>query len=274
MTDGKLQQTRFDESVFHTEWIPCKFLSVVWVQCQRKLREERVREIAANFDPELFNHVRVTLPNGNGIYHICDGQHGKAAVEMIWGPEEKVPCLIAPERDPAQAAELFIRMNTGQRPPTKIDHFKVSVTAKRPNETAIDRVVRQHGFHVDYPSKRAISAVAALKYVYNCGPKVLDRTLHYLDEIWRDDPAAVGGALLRGFGSFLNEFGDYLDPARFIDGTKKWTPGTLVRDAKAMRETHGLQTTDAIVQLLLQKYNHGQRPGKTLKRKSKDAEAA
>lgn len=260
----------FDQTGFRLEWIPCKSLSVVWVQAQRKYREDRAREIAGKFDPELFNPVRVTLPNGNGIYHICDGQHGKGAVEILWGPEEKVPCLIAPEGDPVRAADLFLRTNTSQRPPSKIDHFKVSVTAKRPVEVAIDRIVRQHGFRVDPTGKRVISAVAALKVVYNCGPKVLDQTLFFLNKIWTDDPNAVGGALLRGFGFFLNEFRSYLDNDRFVTTAKKWTPGTLVRDAKARRETHGIQTTEAIVQLLMEQYNHGLR-GKTLKRKSKEA---
>ena len=159
-----------------------------------------MKEIAANFDPELFNHVRVTLPNGNGIYHICDGQHGKAAVEMIWGPEEKVPCLIAPERDPSQAAELFIRMNTSQRPPTKIDHFKVYCHSMERMSQRLTAFPRQHGWHVDYPSKPSHQAVNwGTKVCLPFGTeRVLDRTLHYLDEIWTDDPAAVGGALLRG----------------------------------------------------------------------------
>ena len=267
MTDSIKE--RLDQGTFRLEWIACKYLSVVWVQAQRRYREERAREIAANFNPELFNPIRVTLPNGNGIYHICDGQHGKGAVEMMWGPEEKVPCLVAPEGDPVRAADLFLRTNTSQKPPSKIDHFKVSVTAKRPNEVTIDRIVRRHGFRVDSTGKKIISAVSALKFVYNCGPKVLDQTLQLLDEVWRDDPNAMGGALLRGFGVFLNEFGDYLDAKRFIHLTQKWTPGTLVRDAKALLHTQGLKLTPAIAQLLLEHYNHGLRSG-TLKRKSKD----
>jgi hypothetical protein len=264
MTDDN---KRLDQSTFRVDWIACKYLSVVWVQAQRKYREERAREIAANFDPELFNPIRVTLPNGNGIYHICDGQHGKGAVEMLWGPEEKVPCLVAPEGDPVRAADLFLRNNSCQRPPSKIDHFKVSVTAKRPNEVAINRIVRKHGYRVDSSGKKIISAVSALKFVYNCGPKPLDQTLYFLDAVWTDDHHAMGGGLLRGFGVFLNEFGDYIDPKRFIQGTKKWTPGTLIRDAKAMLHTHGLKLTPAIAQLLLEQYNHGLRHEKHLKHK-------
>ena len=116
MTDSIKE--RLDQGTFRLEWIACKYLSVVWVQAQRRYREERAREIAANFNPELFNPIRVTLPNGNGIYHICDGQHGKGAVEMMWGPEEKVPCLVAPEGDPGSRRPRTARGRTSSRTPS------------------------------------------------------------------------------------------------------------------------------------------------------------
>lgn len=260
--------SRFDQTKFKLEWIPCKFLSVVWVQAQRRYNEGRVKDIAGKFDPELFNPVRVTLPNGNGIYHICDGQHGKGAVEHLYGPEEKVPCLVAPEGDPVRAAKLFLRMNTSQKPPSQIDHFKVSVVAREPVETSIDRIVRHHGFRVENRSApKVITAVAALKAVFRCGPKVLDQTLGITRQIWPDLTAAMGGSVLRGMGTFLNEFGSYIDVARLVEVTqKKWNPETLVRDAKALKATHGWNTTEAVVQLLMTQYNHGIRKG-ALKRK-------
>lgn len=264
-----MSTNRFDQNNFKLEWIACKFLSVVWVQAQRRYREARVKEIAAKFDPELFNPVRVTLPNGNGVYHICDGQHGKGAVEHLYGPEEKVPCIVAPEGDPVRAAKLFLRMNTSQKPPSQIDHFKVSVVAREPIETSIDRIVRHHGFRVDNrPGAEIISAVAALKAVFHCSPKVLDQTIAIIHRTWPDVSAAMGGSVLRGFGTFLCEFGSYIEPDRLVEVVqKKWNPETLVRDAKALKATHGWNTTEAIMQLLMTQYNHGLRGKGMLKRK-------
>lgn len=266
---------RLERGGYRLEWIACKNLSVVWAQAQRKYREDRAREIADNFDPDLFDPIKVTLPNGNGVYHICDGQTRKGAVEMLYGKDELVPCLVAPEGNPVRAAELFLKTNTSRRPPTIIDNFKVSVTAKHPTEVAIDRIVRQHQRRVDNAgSKDAIPAVAALKYIFvSCSPKVLDLTLRALQDAWGDDRNAVSGPILRGFGMFLNEFAAYLDWKRFVETVKKkWTPGSLLRDAKAARDLHGGSTQEAIVQLLTSNYNRGLRTGKPLKRKQQPEE--
>lgn len=260
---------RLENAKYKLQWIACKNLSVVWAQAQRPYREARAREIADNFDPDLFDPLKVTLPNGHGIYHVCDGQTRKGAVEMLFGPNEQVPCLVAQEGDPVRAAEIFLQTNTGRRPPTLIDNFKVSVTAKRPVEVDIDQIVRRNHYRVDgSPSHDCISAVAALRFVYSvCGKKVLDDTLRVIHEIWHEDRNAVAAPIIRGLGVFLNEFGAHMDRKRFVQVTKKWTPGTLVRDAKATRELHHGSTTEAIVQLLLGNYNRSLRGNQVLKRK-------
>jgi hypothetical protein len=230
---------------------------VVWVQSQRPFKPKRAKEIADNFDPDILEPIHVTLPNGNGIYHICDGQTRKAAIESLWGPEEKVPCLVSEEGDPAKAAEIFLRTNTGRRPPTAVDYFKVSVTANRQTEVQIEKIVKHHSYYVDVGSNRgAISSVDALRFVYRCGPKVLSETLEILHKIWNDDHNAVQGSLLRGFGMFLNEFGSYINQDKFVKAVKdKWTPGSLFRDAKGASEMHQKPVPICMVDILLLQYN-------------------
>lgn len=53
-------------------YIPIKNLSVVWTQSQRPRDEKWAKEIADNFDPELYDPIIVTKPNGKGIYHIIE----------------------------------------------------------------------------------------------------------------------------------------------------------------------------------------------------------
>jgi hypothetical protein len=263
-----------DQSSYRLEWIACKNLSVVWIQAQRPYKESRAREIADNFDPDLFDPLKVTKPNGVGIYHVCDGQTRKGAVEMMYGPEECVPCLVAPEGDPVRAAEIFLKTNTGRRPPTIIDNFKVSVTAQRPVECGIDRIVRHHHYRVESSNAQdAISAVGALRFVYTvCGPQMLDHTLRTIHDVWDSDHNAVVAPLLRGFGVFLNEFHTHIKYPRFVETTKKkYSPGSLLRDAKAARELHGGGVTDIIVQLLTTNYNRNLRDGHPLKRKESKA---
>jgi hypothetical protein len=259
---------RVDPKNYHLEWIACKNLSVVWIQAQRKYNEKAAKNIADNFDPDLFDPIKVTLPNGNGHYHICDGQTRKGAIEMLYGQEEKVPCFVAREGDPVKAAKLFLGTNTGRRPPSAIDNFKVSVTAEMKNEVAINRIVRQHGYRVDTPGPDAISAVSALKYGYTCGVKVLDQTLRTVKKTWNGDANAVNGNLLRGFASFLNEFSSQVDEGRFCESvSKKWTPGQMLQEAKSLRDMRGGSTQATIKLMLFENYNR-RNPGKKIKPKT------
>src|SRR5262245_47168180 len=99
------------KSTYKLEWIPCRNLAVVWPEAQRPYKESVAKKIADNFDPDKFDPCRVTLPNGNGIYHLCEGQHRKSGLEMLYGPNELCPCIIVEESDPARAAEVFLGIN-------------------------------------------------------------------------------------------------------------------------------------------------------------------
>jgi hypothetical protein len=255
MADDK----RLNPTTYTIKWIPCENLQVIWRESQRPPRPKKVQEIIDNFDDELFGYIHVTLPDGNGIYHICDGQTRKAALEKLYGPKECAPCRIAPEGDPEKAAELFLRINTSRRPPTSVDNFKVSVTAKHNTEVQADRIVRKHGYHVDTGNvKGSISAVGSLKGIVESGggPKVLDQTLRLIREVWDDDQNAVRKDVLKGFAAFLNMFGSYINEPKFVAAVKKkWTPGKLVIDAATAAELHAKKPADAMVDLLLVVYN-------------------
>src|SRR5215475_3745500 len=250
------------------EWIPVRNLAIVWPEAQQPYMEAHAKRIAAEFDPDKFDPLRVTLPNGNGIYHICEGQHRKAAVEMLWGPNEMVPCLVANETDPARAAEIFLGINAdGRKHVPKVAKFKVSVTAKRPVEVNINRIVHHNGYRVEGThAQDTIAAVEALKYAYAKGPKTLDRTLRTLRETWSGDPAAVVALLIKGYAAFICEYAAEIDFERLrICMAKKFTPGKLAIEAKGVKETLHITGAAALVHLLLTTYNRGHR--KPLKRK-------
>src|SRR6516225_5950032 len=104
---------------YKTEWIPVKVLSVVWVNAQRPYDEKWAKQIADNFDPDKFDPIVVTQPNGQGIYHIVEGQHRRHALEMFAaktnngiGENELAPCRVIDEVDPARAAEIWLGNNS------------------------------------------------------------------------------------------------------------------------------------------------------------------
>src|SRR5215471_1460970 len=122
-------------------WIPVKFISVKWAEAQRGFEIKRAEKIKDQFDPDSFGFIVVTKPDAQGIYHCADGQHRRAAVEMMWGPDERVPCYIVDADTPERAAKIFLQMNKQRRPPQPLENFKVAVTAGEPDEVIINQIV-------------------------------------------------------------------------------------------------------------------------------------
>lgn len=252
----------FTKGAHSTQWIAIKHLSVVWASAQREYNERHAQKIAAEFDPDLFDDLVVTLPNGDGIYHVVDGQHRRGALCSLYGENEKVPCRIVNATDPARAAAIFDKINTGRRLPSSLEKFKVRVTSGSETEVAINGLVTSLGCRVEMASSPgAIRAVGALINVYNSfGLDVLKEALMTIIATWPNDRSAFEGPIIEGFGSLIGELRGHLDWKRLREKTSNtYTPGRLLAQAKADREALGGRISDGVRRVLMRNYNSGLR---------------
>ena len=60
-------QSQLSSKDYKLEWIRVRDLAVVWPEAQRPYKERWAKEIADNFDPDKFDPIKVTLPNGNPL---------------------------------------------------------------------------------------------------------------------------------------------------------------------------------------------------------------
>ena len=254
----------FDKKSQKIEWIPVKNISVIWAQAQREFNEKHARVIADNFDPEMFGTLAVTLPNGKGVYHVIDGQHRRTAVEMKWGPDEKVPCEVYNADDPARAAKLFDKINTARKTPQPLETFKVRVTAGDKDEVAVSKIVKASGYTLatgSHRGERTIGCVGALLAVYRIhGGEVLEDALKILQATWGADKGANTAAIIRGYAEFMAEFGKKANWGRLKECiATKFTPGRFIGAARTAREMSGGGMPSIVKSLLLANYNRGLR---------------
>jgi hypothetical protein len=249
-------------------YIPLKRLSVVWVQSQRPYDPKWAKEIADNLDPDMFDPIIVTKPNGQGIYHIIEGQHRRHGLEMYAaklsptgkGDDECAPCRIVADANPARAAKIWLGVNAGRKAVKPIHGFKVAVVAGDEPEVTINNVVESNSFRIAQVKEiDCIAAVTALKTVFNRhGKMTLNNVLRALRQIWKGDPAAVASPMLRGFGIFLHEFGSHVDTKRLATRIgEKWSPYKLAQAAEARKQTSLEKLDEAISELLMREYNKG-----------------
>ncbi len=255
----------FTESEHITEWIPIKNLSVVWATAQREYNDGWAKKLAAAFDPDLFDDLVVTLPNGEGIYHVVDGQHRRGAVCSLYGENEKVPCRVVKVKDPARAAEIFDKINTGRRLPSALEKFRVRVAYGSTTEVAINRMVNSLGCRIEMNgSPRSIRAISSLLNVYKSfGLDVLKEALMTIIGTWNDDRGALDGPLIEGFGSLVAEHRGHVNWERLREKTgKAYTPGRLLANAKTDKDALGGRMSDGVRRVLIRNYNTGIRTGK------------
>jgi hypothetical protein len=243
------------------EWIPCKNLSVVWIEAQRPLDKKWAQKIANEFDPDLFDPLLVTSKDGNGMYHVVKGQHRKAALQTKYGEDEKAPCYVAPITDAARAAELLLKSNRNVKPMHPVHAFNCAVTAKYPDEGAVKRIAKDCGYRIAIGNVNGyITSVGSLLWIYRrFGNKVLFDTLEVISGTFGYDHGAVQSPLIRAYGSFLTEApkADLAHLKTVVAG--KYSPGQLLAAGRAEAEAVRCDVVTGIKRILIKAYNKGRR---------------
>jgi hypothetical protein len=251
-------------------FVAIKNLSVIWRQSQRKFQEAHAKKIADDFDTDKFDPPVITKPNGQGHYHIVEGQHRVWAAKHCFGENEQLRCRMVNAEDPARAAEIFLGINSGRKAIKPVERFLVAVTAKREPETTINRLVDKMGYRISASkSDYCISAVNSMIYVHDRqGYDMLHATLVLLSKSWQGDAAAFQGDMIRGYAVFINEFHAYMNVTRMADIIPKaFSPNQLVAAARLYSDQHKCPLLEAFSETLRAKYNRGMKDKDKLKKK-------
>jgi hypothetical protein len=251
-------------------FVAIKNLSVVWVQAQRPFQEAWAKEIAEHFDTDKFDPPVITKPNGEGKYHIVEGQHRVWAAKENFGLEEQLRCRMVDAEDPARAAEIWLGINAGRKAIKPVTKFLVSVIANRPTEVEINRLIHRLGYRVT-PTKgdHCISAVSSMIHVHNRqGIEVLHAVLVILDKSWPGDHSAFQGEMIKGYAVFLNEF-PHANPNHLVHAITKvpFSPNQVVDAAKIFASQHKIPLAEAMSETLRAKYNRNLKDAAKLRKK-------
>lgn len=242
------------------EWLTVGLLQVDGY-AQRKYKEKQAKEIADKWNPRKLGVFKVSRRDSGGSY-LIDGQHRRGAMLMLDKGEERVPALVYEGLTIDEEAELFLADNADNRPPTSIDIYLVSLTAKDPLALAIQEVLDKHQLKVGYGSDGgSVGAVASLKWLHEQGgTDLIDQTLSLVESAWGErNRDARDGQILKGIGKVLKDHtGARLDLVSLAHKLgSNGTPSQLLGTARTLRGATGkalwLQVADVAVTI----YNKG-----------------
>lgn len=165
----------------HLQWLPIGDLFVS-AHAQRRFSQQHADSIAADFDLEKLGFPVVSKRDGH--YWIVDGQHRVGAAKIFgFADADTIQCEVYEGLTEEQEAEYFLGRDF-RRAVYPFDKFRIAVTAERPAETEITRIVLSNGLHISRESD-GIGAVSTLKKVYDRnGPVVLGRVLRVIRDAY------------------------------------------------------------------------------------------
>lgn len=230
---------------------------------QRALDTAHAQAIGENFDPALMGELTVAETR-RGRRWIIDGQHRHAgALRFLNGDDaQQVACRVIEVEDDAEAARLFLGLNTHKSVRT-LDKFFVRVVAKDVNALGVTAILDRYGLKVTRTrGEGSVQAVDACETVFarKSGALLLDRVIGVLHQAWGNDPDAYHGQLIRGLGLLLARYGDVVDLADLVRKiAKRSGPLGVIARARDLKIAIGGSIAQAVAEHIRGEYNKGRR---------------
>jgi len=195
-----------------------------------------------------------------------DGQHRTEAVRRLTDNTGLIDANLFKGLTLAQEARMFLDLNYANQP-TLFDKYRVGVTGGDIEFSAIDSIVHRAGFTVGSDGANGtIAAIAALRRVYALDyptipddeqdqyPNILGLALTLIFDAWGLDEDALKGAPIEAIGRMIRNYSN-LDLDRLLDSMRRFTPTSLLAQAKGYSTQRGIRQWQAYGQLLVDAYN-------------------
>jgi uncharacterized protein DUF6551 len=252
------------ERVARLQWVPLAQIDFNEL-AQRNLKQARVDELATEFDPEQVGYP--TVNHRAGRYYVVDGHHRVEAMKIWLGEDwerQQIQCQTYEDLTEEEEAEIFLKLNNVLSV-TAFDKFRIGVKAGRPEETEVERIVRECVLRVSQDQgDGAIGAVGTLMRVYRRGgPQNLARTLLIVRDAFGD--AGLEASVIDGIGLLCHRYNGELDDARLVERLSKAHGGVngLLGKAENLRKSTGNMRAHCVAAAAVE-INNGGRGGRKL----------
>jgi len=195
-----------------------------------------------------------------------DGQHRCEVVRRLTDNTGLIDANVFKGLTLAQEARMFLDLNYANQP-TLFDKYRVGVTGGDIEFSDIDNIVHRAGFTVGSDGANGtIAAIAALRRVYALDyptipddeqdqyPNILGLALTLIFDAWGLDEDALKGAPIEAIGRMIRNYSN-LDLDRLLDAMRRFTPTSLLAQAKGYATQRGIRQWQAYGQLLVDAYN-------------------
>jgi hypothetical protein len=223
---------------------------------QREMKPAWVNKLAVHFDLEEMGNP--TVNHRDGWYNIIDGQHRVEALK-IWLENwegQQVECWTYENLTDEQEAEKFLKLQDRLRAHA-FDEFRIAVSAGRPGESDIQRIVHDLGLQIAR-QRGGIMATGTLQRVYGRGgPDVLERTLRIIRDAY--GISGFEGSVIDGLGLFCQRYNGEAKEERVVQRLSSAYGGVtgLLQRSDILRRQTGGRKAQCVAAAIVETVNRG-----------------
>lgn len=222
---------------------------------QRGFDRAHAEDLTSNFDPDIAGNLHVS--ERDGWYYVVDGQHRRAAyIAWLGDSSQQVLCHIYEGLTAEQEAELFLQLNH-QKKQTPMSRYQVALTAGRPDETDVDRIIRSLGLKIGTSkAQQEIGCITAILSTYTRqGPGALSWSLRIIRDSYGFDGFKPN--VIRGLALVTNRYGNQIDEDQMVNRLKRMTLPDALAKSKQLRDGLGTALDRAFAATAVDAYNRG-----------------
>ena len=224
-------------SAYQEMMINSKLLEVPRGTYQRELRVNRVRRIAAKFDPRLLNPPKVSYRNGH--YYVFDGQHTVAVLKLLNGGKDlMIRCIVYTGMTESEEALLFAQQTGESAQLTPGDKMRAQIYGGDPECMAFLKATEAVGLRLDYTQRRGKHRIGCVGTAFEefkrVGADLYKEALSLIVAAWHGDPESLRAETIQGVTRFIELYHDEYDPRRLVSRLHKTDPLTIYREGRAM----------------------------------------
>ena len=222
-------------STYKEMMINSKMLEVPRGSYQRELNINRVRKIAAKFDPRLVNPPKVSYRNGH--YYVFDGQHTIAVLKMINGGRDlMVHCIVYTGMTESEEAMLFAQQTGESAPLTPGDKMRAMIYGGDPECMAFLKATESVGLRLDYTQRRGKHRIGCIGTAFEefkrVGADLYKEALSLIVAAWHGDPESLRAETIQSVTRFIELYRDEYDPRRLVSRLHKTDPLTIYQHGR------------------------------------------
>jgi hypothetical protein len=227
---------------------------------QRRLDTGRVNNIIKGFDPEALGTFTVSRRE-DGKYYTLDGQHRRAAMELLGLSENLVDVKVFRGLTTGQEALLFRLLNNTKKP-QPLDLFKVKILEGDPKALKMWKLLTGYEWRFQTGVKDGnFMAVKTLERMFEVDEVTAEAAVNILCQAWGNRIGTLNDGLLAGMGRLLLRRGDKIDPGHLIRKLQEVPggPREVINKGLTLKEALNMRVAQAMAMVLVEIYNKGLR---------------